>query len=94
MEREYPELADAFYKEMDHMLARIEHPAALPQWAEEAMDYVDIVGGFLGERGAISKYDWERLSGEIHEIATKRFGKKWYLKALKGRLKNLEKALR
>jgi len=85
VDRKYPELADAFYKEVDHMLARIEHPASIPEWAEEAMDYVDVVGGFLGEHGAISKYDWERLSGEIHEIASKRFGKGWYVKSLKSR---------
>lgn len=71
---------------MEEMLARLRHPAATPEWAEEAMEYVDNVGEFLGEHGAISKYDWERLSGEIHEIASRRFGQNWYLESLKGRV--------
>lgn len=94
MERGYVELRDAFFRQADDMIARLVHSVATPEWAEEAMEFVDNVATFLGEHGIVSKYDWDRLSQEIDEAATKRFGVNWYLQSLKSRVSRSQRPRR
>lgn len=94
MERRYQELAEAFFRQAEDMIARLVHSVATPEWAEEAMEFVDNVATFLGEHGIVSKYDWDRLSQQIDEAATKRFGVNWYLQSLRARVDRAQRPRR